>query len=204
MMSKSRWFFYNYCQFLLYAYRVVTQLPTLNAIALVVTQSILPQPWPTWASISSLSEDCPFTTSLLPSPSESSHVKNRNSLSWQIPFSRLDMCRRTNRFGECNRGTAGFAYVGGACVVNKRLEKVNSVAIVEDTGGFSGIIVAAHELGHLLGAVHDGSPPPSYLGGPGARKCRWEDGFIMSDLRHTSKGFRWSHCTIKQFHHFLK
>ncbi len=27
--------------------------------------------------------------------------------------------------------------------------QVNSVAIVEDTGGFSGIIVAAHELGHL-------------------------------------------------------
>lgn len=44
---------------------------------------------------------------------------------------------------------AGFAYVGGACVVNKRLEKVNSVAIIEDTGGFSGIIVAAHEVGHL-------------------------------------------------------
>ena len=63
--------------------------------------------------------------------------------------SRLDMCRRKTRLGECNRGTAGFAYVGGACVVNKRLEKVNSVAIVEDTGGFSGIIVAAHELGHL-------------------------------------------------------
>ncbi len=60
------------------------------------------------------------------------------------------MCRRKSRLGECNRGTAGFAYVGGACVVNKRLEKVNSVAIVEDTGGFSGIIVAAHELGHLL------------------------------------------------------
>ena len=59
-------------------------------------------------------------------------------------------------------------------------------------------------LSDSLGAVHDGSPPPSYLGGPGARKCRWEDGFIMSDLRHTSKGFRWSHCTVKQFHHFLK
>ena len=44
---------------------------------------------------------------------------------------------------------AGFAYVGGACVVNKRLEKVNSVAIIEDSGGFSGIIVAAHEVGHL-------------------------------------------------------
>ena len=71
-----------------------------------------------------------------------------NQLSYLI-YSRLDMCRRKTRHGECNRGTAGFAYVGGACVVNKRLEKVNSVAIVEDTGGFSGIIVAAHELGHL-------------------------------------------------------
>lgn len=49
---------------------------------------------------------------------------------------------------NCNQ-IAGFAYVGGACVVNKRLEKVNSVAIIEDTGGFSGIIVAAHEVGHL-------------------------------------------------------
>lgn len=47
------------------------------------------------------------------------------------------------------RDLLGFAYVGGACVVNKRLEKVNSVAIIEDTGGFSGIIVAAHEVGHL-------------------------------------------------------
>ncbi|KAF4522470.1 hypothetical protein B566_EDAN002554, partial [Ephemera danica] len=115
----------------------------------------------------------------------------------------LDMCRRQYANDACNRGTAGFAYVGGACVVNKRLEKVNSVAIIEDTGGFSGIIVAAHEVGHLLGAVHDGSPPPSYLGGPGAEKCRWEDGFIMSDLRHTEKGFRWSPCSVTSFHHFL-
>ncbi|XP_052839369.1 A disintegrin and metalloproteinase with thrombospondin motifs 18 isoform X6 [Drosophila gunungcola] len=120
-----------------------------------------------------------------------------------VAITKLDMCRRTSAYGECNRGTAGFAYVGGACVVNKRLEKVNSVAIIEDTGGFSGIIVAAHEVGHLLGAVHDGSPPPSYLGGPGAQRCRWEDGYIMSDLRHTERGFRWSACTVQSFHHFL-
>ncbi|XP_039745076.1 uncharacterized protein LOC120637848 isoform X1 [Pararge aegeria] len=120
-----------------------------------------------------------------------------------VAITKLDMCRRQYVNDACNRGTAGFAYVGGACVVNKRLEKVNSVAIIEDTGGFSGIIVAAHEVGHLLGAVHDGSPPPSYLGGPGAEKCRWEDGFIMSDLRHTEKGFRWSPCSVQSFHHFL-
>lgn len=119
-----------------------------------------------------------------------------------VAITKYDMCRR-RKGGRCTKGTAGFAYVGGACVVNKRLEKVNSVAIIEDTGGFSGIIVAAHEVGHLLGAVHDGSPPPSYLGGPGAEKCRWEDGYIMSDLRHTEKGFRWSSCSVQSFHHFL-
>ncbi|XP_039954560.1 uncharacterized protein LOC120770924 isoform X2 [Bactrocera tryoni] len=119
-----------------------------------------------------------------------------------VAITKYDMCRR-RKGGRCTKGTAGFAYVGGACVVNKRLEKVNSVAIIEDTGGFSGIIVAAHEVGHLLGAVHDGSPPPSYLGGPGAQRCRWEDGYIMSDLRHTERGFRWSPCTIQSFHHFL-
>ena len=42
------------------------------------------------------------------------------------------------------------------------------MAIVEDSGGYSGVVVAAHELGHLLGAVHDGLPSPAYLGGPGA------------------------------------
>ncbi|KAL1501524.1 hypothetical protein ABEB36_006829 [Hypothenemus hampei] len=120
-----------------------------------------------------------------------------------VAITKLDMCRRAYPNEQCNRGTAGFAYVGGACVVNKRLEKVNSVAIIEDTGGFSGIIVAAHEVGHLLGAVHDGSPPPSYLGGPGAEKCQWADGFIMSDLRHTERGFRWSPCSVASFHHFL-
>ncbi|XP_024936869.1 uncharacterized protein LOC107263651 isoform X3 [Cephus cinctus] len=111
--------------------------------------------------------------------------------------------RRSTRPVDDEYSDFRFAYVGGACVVNKRLEKVNSVAIIEDTGGFSGIIVAAHEVGHLLGAVHDGSPPPSYLGGPGAEKCRWEDGYIMSDLRHTEKGFKWSHCSVSSFHHFL-
>ncbi|BET00358.1 a disintegrin and metalloproteinase with thrombospondin motifs [Nesidiocoris tenuis] len=119
-----------------------------------------------------------------------------------VAITKYDMCRR-RKGGRCTKGTAGFAYVGGACVVNKRLEKVNSVAIIEDTGGFSGIIVAAHEVGHLLGAVHDGSPPPTYLGGPGAERCRWEDGYIMSDLRHTEKGFRWSPCSVSSFHHFL-
>ena len=152
--------------------------------------------------------------------------------------------RRKTQRGDCNRGTAGFAYVGGACVVNKRLEKVienllqdllmifvNRLTVwrswrtlgaspasslqrtnlgicmfCQDSILHIPIFSLSHALSYLprLGAVHDGSPPPSYLGGPGAVKCSWEDGFIMSDLRHTSKGFKWSLCTVRQFQHFLK
>ncbi|XP_023323271.1 venom metalloproteinase 3 [Eurytemora carolleeae] len=77
----------------------------------------------------------------------------------------LDMARE--RFGVMSSSTSGYAYVGGACVKNVRLGKISSVAIVEDTGGYSGMIVAAHEIGHLLGSVHDGDYSPSYLSGPG-------------------------------------
>ena len=42
-------------------------------------------------------------------------------------------------------------------------DQVNSVAIVEDTGGFSGIIVAAHELGHLYVPLKVFSYNPSLL-----------------------------------------
>ena len=59
--------------------------------------------------------------------------------------------------------TAGCAYVGGACVKNIYLKKISSVALVEDSGGYSGVVVTAHEIGHLLGAVHDGDSAPSYL-----------------------------------------
>ena len=46
--------------------------------------------------------------------------------------------------------TSGYAYVGGACVKNVRLKKISSVAIVEDRGGYSGVIVAAHEIGRRI------------------------------------------------------
>lgn len=73
-----------------------------------------------------------------------------NERLWILIYNFIDL---NNRFLTRYRGpkflSPGFAYVGGACVVNKRLEKVNSVAIIEDTGGFSGIIVGAHEVGHL-------------------------------------------------------
>ena len=113
----------------------------------------------------------------------------------------LDLTRKKG--GRVTTATSGFAYVGGACVRNSYLGKISSVALVEDSGGYSGVVVTAHEIGHLLGAVHDGDPSPSYLRGPGAKSCPWSDGYIMSDLRRTSRGQAWSQCSVKQIKYFL-
>ena len=75
--------------------------------------------------------------------------KLSNVRKWTPETNLRDSSDEPKSWKKKNFQIVGFAYVGGACVVNKRLEKVNSVAIIEDTGGFSGIIVAAHEVGHL-------------------------------------------------------
>jgi len=114
-----------------------------------------------------------------------------------VTLTGLDMARMKN--GQMTRATAGYAYVGGACVRNSRLSKISSVALVEDSGAYSGVVVTAHEIGHLLGAVHDGDTAPSYLSrSPGAKTCPWSDGYMMSDFRRTSRGLRWSDCSTRQ------
>ena len=83
----------------------------------------------------------------------------------------LDLTRRIDGGSSWNHNTAGYSYVGGACTRNSVLKKVSSVALIEDSGAYSGVIVTAHEIGHLLGASHDGDVAPRYLGGPGGQKC---------------------------------
>ncbi|GBN89339.1 hypothetical protein AVEN_157661-1, partial [Araneus ventricosus] len=97
----------------------------------------------------------------------------------------------------------GIAYIGGACQVDERNRRTEKVGIVEDNGGFSGILSAAHEIAHLLGAKHDGFPPSPFLGGPGAAGCSSQGGYIMSLKKFGSRRFQWSRCTIEQFRHFL-
>ncbi|KAL5007400.1 hypothetical protein ScPMuIL_016206 [Solemya velum] len=53
--------------------------------------------------------------------------------------------------GHQDTRTAGYGYIGSMC-------KPQSVSVVEEHGAFTGIGIAAHELGHSLGAQHDGFP----------------------------------------------
>ena len=132
------------------------------------------------------------------------HFYTRSRGSWDlvVTMTGLDMCRRKAGSSSCNSATAGYAYVGGACVANSRRAKVNSVALVEDNGGYGGVVVAAHEVAHLLGVAHDGDTAPAYLGGPGAASCPWSRGFIMSDRRRGLRGLAWSTCSQRQLRHF--
>ena len=114
-----------------------------------------------------------------------------------------EMCRYRGSGSKCHPSIAGYAYVGGACQSSSRNKQTSSVGMVEDNGGYSGVITTAHELAHLLGASHDGDSSPSYVGGPGARSCSSRNGYIMSDNRRTIKGMQWSSCSLAQFNHFL-
>ncbi|EFN75612.1 A disintegrin and metalloproteinase with thrombospondin motifs 16 [Harpegnathos saltator] len=113
-----------------------------------------------------------------------------------IVLTQLDMC---NMWGEtyCDPGTLGYAFVAGACDRNETRQLSEAVGIVEDNGGFSGIIPTAHEIGHLIGARHDGNLKD-------AGDCAPHEGFIMTDgLMLHENGFEWSTCSIDAFYRFI-
>ncbi|KAH0954743.1 hypothetical protein HN011_007969 [Eciton burchellii] len=113
-----------------------------------------------------------------------------------ISMTRLDLC---NMFTDdhCDTSTLGFAYVAGACDRNATKQSSEAVGIIEDNGGFGGIITTAHEIGHLIGARHDGDSN-------GAADCPPQEGFIMTGgLMLHENGFEWSVCSINAFYKFI-
>ena len=147
-----------------------------------------------------------------------------------------DLCSDAADSGWASAGTPndgcsyasirGQSFVGGACRVDRRRGRRLNVAVVEDGGYFDGVLVSAHELGHLLGAVHDGAWPLSGILGPGGRGCSPASGQLMAAAgpgaggdgwgdRSFKKGakkvrgggssaFTWSHCTAEQLAYYAR
>nr|XP_037277209.1 metalloprotease mig-17-like [Rhipicephalus microplus] len=64
-----------------------------------------------------------------------------------------------------------------------------SVAVVKDTAGwYTGQHSTVHELGHLLGAYHDGEGSST--------KCHAADGYIMSPKSHGANHEKFSSCSL--------
>ncbi|XP_071148485.1 uncharacterized protein [Mytilus edulis] len=85
----------------------------------------------------------------------------------------------------------GYAYVGAIC-------SPSSQSIMEESEDYSMITVAAHELGHSLGANHDGQ----------GNSCKKDDFFIMAATNMPSMGnpnpWRFSSCSVNYFHQTIR
>lgn len=95
--------------------------------------------------------------------------------------------------GTVSTDGLGIAYLGGLCTRSY-------VGLGEDRPGlFSGIVTFSHEMGHLLGAQHDGSKETSLVPGyTGSEDCPWEHGFLMSYEDKGANHHRFSACSLKQ------
>ncbi|XP_043276498.1 venom metalloproteinase 3-like [Venturia canescens] len=121
-----------------------------------------------------------------------------------FPFSKYDVAITLSPFamcspqtsGSCPIGTLGIAYRAGACSIVKRGTPMNlGVAVVQDKGAFDGMHTAAHELGHLFGADHDG------LGGS---SCPSDTGNIMASTPILTRNSQdWSKCSLIAFDKFF-
>ncbi|XP_045170461.2 zinc metalloproteinase/disintegrin-like [Mercenaria mercenaria] len=101
-------------------------------------------------------------------------------------FTKYDITRNEN--GSLNTGIVGLSSVGDICLANRQ-------SVIEDKFGEDVSLTAAHELGHNLGADHDGQH----------EFCLEEDGYIMSPvIRHDKPSHRnhWKFSACSQYYFF--
>jgi hypothetical protein len=98
--------------------------------------------------------------------------------------------------GKMEKGVAGLAYLGMACVETPG--KYVGTSITEDMGGvYEGLISVTHELAHNLGAPHDGQDVKT-------QTCPWSEGYIMSyEGWGTKNKFTFSPCSINLMKNYI-
>ncbi|XP_050409851.2 zinc metalloproteinase-disintegrin-like MTP4 isoform X2 [Patella vulgata] len=108
-------------------------------------------------------------------------------------FTRYDLYSKQNNIKY--NSTAGLAYIGAVCQTTGQ-----ATSVVEDEGGYQCVETATHELGHSLGAKHDGV----------TSGCKDSDRYIMTagSYDHTpttrTNPWKFSTCSVSYFRNTLK
>ncbi|XP_018023313.1 venom metalloproteinase antarease-like TtrivMP_A [Hyalella azteca] len=87
--------------------------------------------------------------------------------------------------GVVKKNFAGLAYVGSVCMISSGI--ASNTGVAEDNGYYYGVLNSAHEMGHTLGAPHDGDGTSA--------KCPWSAGYLMSYIANSYLSLRFSQCS---------
>ncbi|KAK0079803.1 hypothetical protein PV326_008521, partial [Microctonus aethiopoides] len=122
-------------------------------------------------------------------------IIDRNQYDAAVTMTSLRLCYKYAN-GPCPLGRNGLAQISGACHMDDYFRMTMRTAIVYDVGAFNGIHTAAHELGHLFGAIHDNESP--------IYQCNSITGTVMHSQGPMSENGDWSQCSQDAMKNFIK